>query len=173
MRFQIVEELEAGPEAPEVTLYIALIKFDRLEWAVEKATELGVTRIVPVAAQRSDRGLFEGAQKRVERWRRIAHEASEQSRRLRVPDIDAPAKMSDGTARAFLPGDFGATNGQVLQRSALRTVRPQETQRRCSWDRKAAGRIPSERSSERRGGRASPWGRWCCARKPLFARRWR
>jgi 16S rRNA (uracil1498-N3)-methyltransferase len=94
VRFDVTEELDAGPPAPDVILYLALIKFDRFEWAVEKATELGVTRIVPVAAVRSERGLFEGGQKRVERWRRIAHEASEQSRRLRVPEIDAPAKMS-------------------------------------------------------------------------------
>lgn len=93
VRFEVKEELDAGPEAPDVTLCLALIRFDRFEWAVEKATELGVTRIVPVNAARSERGLFEGAQKRVERWRRIAHEASEQSRRLRAPEVDSPAKM--------------------------------------------------------------------------------
>ena len=93
VRFEVMEELPAGPPAPAVTLYLALIKFDRFEWAVEKATELGVTRIVPVAATRSERGLFEGGQKRVERWRRIGHEASEQSRRLRAPEIDAPVKL--------------------------------------------------------------------------------
>jgi 16S rRNA (uracil1498-N3)-methyltransferase len=93
VRFEVMEELSAGPPLPAVTLYLALIKFDRFEWAVEKATELGVTRIVPVAATRSERGLFEGGQKRVERWRRIGHEASEQSRRLQVPEIDAPVKL--------------------------------------------------------------------------------
>jgi len=55
---------------------------------VEKATELGVTRIVPVGGGRSERGLFDGAKKRIERWRRIAREASEQSRRVRPPEID-------------------------------------------------------------------------------------
>jgi 16S rRNA (uracil1498-N3)-methyltransferase len=94
VRFELMEELPAGPPAPAVTLCLALIKFDRFEWAVEKATELGVTRIVPVAATRSERGLFEGSQKRAERWRRVAHEASEQSRRLQVPEIDAPVKLS-------------------------------------------------------------------------------
>jgi 16S rRNA (uracil1498-N3)-methyltransferase len=94
VRFEVMEELPSGPAAPAVTLYLALIKFDRFEWAVEKATELGVTRVVPVAASRSERGFFEGAQKRVERWRRIAHEASEQSRRLEAPEIDAPAKLA-------------------------------------------------------------------------------
>jgi 16S rRNA (uracil1498-N3)-methyltransferase len=94
VRFEVTGELDPGPAAPDVTLYLALIKFDRFEWAVEKATELGVTRIVPVAATRSESGLFEGGQKRAERWRRIAHEASEQSRRLRIPEIEAPVKMS-------------------------------------------------------------------------------
>jgi 16S rRNA (uracil1498-N3)-methyltransferase len=90
VQFTVVEELEAGPELPRVTLFLALIKFERFEWAVEKATELGVSGIVPVNASRSDRGLFEGAKKRVERWRRIAKEASEQSRRSRPPEIADP-----------------------------------------------------------------------------------
>ena len=100
VRFEIVEELAAGPSTPDLTLYLALIKFDRFEWAVEKATELGVTRIVPVAAVRSERGLFEGGQKRAERWRRIAQEASEQSRRLRVPEVDAPVKIGQAVSDA-------------------------------------------------------------------------
>ncbi|HVV45560.1 MAG TPA: RsmE family RNA methyltransferase, partial [Bryobacteraceae bacterium] len=95
VRFQIIEELAAGPELPETTLYLALIKFERFEWAVEKATELGITRIVPVETNRSEQGLFAGANKRVERWRRIAREASEQSRRLRVPEIREPVRLTE------------------------------------------------------------------------------
>jgi 16S rRNA (uracil1498-N3)-methyltransferase len=98
VKFTVLEELAAGDEPAETTLYLALIKFERFEWAVEKATELGVTRVVPVQAQRSERGLEEGARKRVERWRRIAQEASEQSRRLRPPSIDAPARLPDALA---------------------------------------------------------------------------
>jgi 16S rRNA (uracil1498-N3)-methyltransferase len=94
VRFSVDEELESGGGLPEVTLYLALIKFDRFEWAVEKATELGVTRIVPVDAARTEQGLLQGATKRVERWRRLAKEASEQSRRLRAPQIDDPLKFA-------------------------------------------------------------------------------
>jgi len=65
VEFTVLEELAAGDQPAETTLYLALIKFERFEWAVEKATELGVTRIVPVQAQRSERGLEEGARKRV------------------------------------------------------------------------------------------------------------
>jgi 16S rRNA (uracil1498-N3)-methyltransferase len=90
VQFSVVEELLANPTLPDVTLYLALIRFERFEWAVEKATELGVTRIVPVNAARSEQGLQQGAKKRVERWRRLAKEASEQSRRSRTPEITDP-----------------------------------------------------------------------------------
>jgi len=113
VRFNIVEELPPAPEFAHITLYLALIKFERFEWAVEKATELGVSRIVPVEANRSEHGLFAGSQKRVERWRRIAREASEQSRRLRTPEIaDAirlPAALKDSsTHHCWLDEEPGA-----------------------------------------------------------------
>jgi 16S rRNA (uracil1498-N3)-methyltransferase len=95
VRFDVIEEIAAGPELPCVTLYLALTKFDRFEWAVEKATELGVSRIVPFDANRSEQGLFAGAHKRAERWNRIARESSEQSRRLRVPEIGDPMRLAE------------------------------------------------------------------------------
>lgn len=100
VRFRVIEELAGGDGTAPVTLYLALIKFDRFEWAVEKATELGVTRIVPVEADRSERGLFAGAQKRVDRWRRIAKEASEQSRRLRMPEVGDPVRLVEAITDA-------------------------------------------------------------------------
>jgi 16S rRNA (uracil1498-N3)-methyltransferase len=95
VEFSVIEELEAGPQLAPATLYLALIKFERFEWAVEKATELAVSRIVPLEASRSERGLAEGARKRVERWRRIAREASEQSRRLSAPEIGDPMDFDE------------------------------------------------------------------------------
>jgi 16S rRNA (uracil1498-N3)-methyltransferase len=95
VEFAVLEELEPEPELAAVVLYLALIRFDRFEWAVEKATELGVSRIVPLAAERSERGLAEGARKRVERWKRIAREASEQSRRVRAPEIADPQSLAE------------------------------------------------------------------------------
>lgn len=79
---------------PTVHLYLAIFKFDRFEWAVEKCTELGVTNIVPVIAARTDAHLASAAIKRVERWRRIAHEASQQSRGDRPPEVPNPEKLS-------------------------------------------------------------------------------
>ena len=85
--FRVVEALEMPRAAVRVTLYMALIKFDRFEWLVEKATELGVAAIVPIEAARSEKGLAEAARKRSERWRRIARESSQQARRLGAPEI--------------------------------------------------------------------------------------
>lgn len=98
--FRVVEPLETAPVPVCITLYAALIKFDRFEWLVEKATELGVEAIQPVDAARSDRGLFEASRKRVERWQRIAREASQQSRRLRAPAIMPAARSSSALGEA-------------------------------------------------------------------------
>jgi 16S rRNA (uracil1498-N3)-methyltransferase len=100
VRFSVIEEIGPGPELPRITLYLALIKFERFEWAVEKATELGVTRIVPVETNRSEHGLFAGAQKRVERWKRIAREASEQSRRMRAPEVAGATRLPEALHEA-------------------------------------------------------------------------
>lgn len=92
VRFNLVAEVAADPALP-VTLLISIFKFDRMEWAIEKATELGVQAIVPVVARRSEKHLALAAEKRVERWRRIAHEAAQQSRRADVPLIEEPASL--------------------------------------------------------------------------------
>jgi 16S rRNA (uracil1498-N3)-methyltransferase len=76
-------------------LLLAVFKFDRMEWAIEKCTELGVARIVPAIARRTDAHLAAAVAKRVERWRRIALHAAEQSRRTAPPEIAAPMKLSD------------------------------------------------------------------------------
>src|SRR6202008_2593664 len=85
--FRTVEKLEAAGIAPRITLCAALIKFDHFEWMIEKATELGVAEIIPVQTIRTEHGLERAAHKRVERWRRIALEASQQSRRARLPEV--------------------------------------------------------------------------------------
>lgn len=92
VEFELGEIVEAGTVRP-VTVVLAVFKFDRLEWAVEKCTELGALRIVPVIARRTDAHLSNSSGKRVERWRRIAREASEQSRRLSAPEIPEPVRL--------------------------------------------------------------------------------
>lgn len=94
VRFNLIAEVEADPALP-VTLVMSIYKFDRMEWAIEKATELGVEAVAPVLARRSDKHLALAAPKRVERWRRIAHEAAQQARRSDVPQIYAPMPIAD------------------------------------------------------------------------------
>jgi 16S rRNA (uracil1498-N3)-methyltransferase len=94
VRFNLLAEIESEPAMP-VTLVMSIFKFDHMEWAIEKATELGVAAIVPVVARRTDKHLAVAAIKRVERWRRIVHEASQQSRRSDVPTISGPVKLAE------------------------------------------------------------------------------
>jgi 16S rRNA (uracil1498-N3)-methyltransferase len=66
-----------------------------MEWAIEKCTELGVARITPVIAGRTDAHLARASNTRVERWRRIAQQASEQSRRTAPLELDSPLKFHE------------------------------------------------------------------------------
>ena len=102
IRFTLHEELEADAALP-IHLLLAVFKFDHFEWAVEKATELGVARLTPILARRTEKHLSQAATKRVERWRRIALEASKQSRRTDIPDIAAPAPVATALATETAP----------------------------------------------------------------------
>jgi 16S rRNA (uracil1498-N3)-methyltransferase len=93
VRFNLTAELAADPALP-VTLVLAVYKFDRMEWAIEKATELGVSAIAPVIARRTEKHLAQAAGKRAVRWRRIAHEAAQQARRSDVPLIHDPVPLA-------------------------------------------------------------------------------
>ena len=106
--FALHEEVEPDIALP-VTLVLAVFKFDRLEWAIEKATELGVTAIVPIIASRTEKHLANSAEKRVERWRRIAHEAAQQSRRSHVPQVSDPR-----TLKTFLSAETRGAKQIVL-----------------------------------------------------------
>jgi 16S rRNA (uracil1498-N3)-methyltransferase len=120
----------ASPEAPvRITVLAALVKYDRFEWMVEKATELGVERIVPVEATRSEKGLFEAARKRVERWNRIARESSQQSRRLRPPEVTEAvrfdAALRDAAGHRYFLEEMAGTRPIVR---ALPAERPAEAE---------------------------------------------
>jgi 16S rRNA (uracil1498-N3)-methyltransferase len=98
VRFNLISEEKADPALP-VTLLLSIFKFDRMEWAMEKATELGVERIVPMIARRSEKHLAQSAQNRVERWRRIAREAAKQSRRSDIPAVEDPLALKTAIQR--------------------------------------------------------------------------
>ena len=93
--FRIIEQLAPEPPRVRVTLLASLVKFDRFEWMIEKATELGVAAIVPIEAERSEKGLMLAASKRIDRWRRIVLESSQQSRRATMPAVEDPIVFAD------------------------------------------------------------------------------
>ena len=95
VEFDLGGEIPAQANTAQLSVLLAVFKFDRMEWAVEKCTELGVARIVPLIARRTDAHLAAASAKRVERWRRIALQAAEQSRRATAPEISNPVKLCD------------------------------------------------------------------------------
>ena len=104
VEFALVERLPVLLPALHVTLLLAIVKFDRFEWAIEKATELGADEIVLLAAERSEKGLVAASAKRAARWRKILVESAQQSRRLRVPVLHDAATPDEA---------FRANNSQL------------------------------------------------------------
>lgn len=94
-----IEAMSAQPsgELPvEITILQALPKAAKMDDVVEKAVELGAARIVPIRCERSYGGESDN---KIERWRRIARAAAQQSQRLFVPVVDAPAEFNEAIAR--------------------------------------------------------------------------
>jgi len=121
VEFELGEELSSTPSL-NITLLLAIFKFDRMEWAIEKCSELGVSRIVPLISRRTDSHLAAAAKQRVERWHRIARQAAEQSRRAAPPEIAAPIRVSDALN---LPGSLrillAESEGQNILRNVVRS----------------------------------------------------
>ena len=97
--FALGAEVQSG-QVPEVHILLSIFKFDRLEWAIEKLTELGAASVTTVVARRTESHLARAAEKRVERWRKLAHEASQQARRLSAPEIPAPMPLKKAVLEA-------------------------------------------------------------------------
>jgi 16S rRNA (uracil1498-N3)-methyltransferase len=83
---------------PKVTLIVSPIKGPRMDWLVEKATELGVERILPTIFKRTVVRFQDGEKEKCERWKRIMVEASRQSGRFSIPEVLAPTPL-----RGILP----------------------------------------------------------------------
>jgi len=134
--FILHEELESDSALP-LHLYLAVFKFDHFEWAIEKATELGVAQITPILARRTEKHLAQASAKRVERWRRIAHEASQQSRRTSIPAISNPIALKPALEREQAPTRIllSETEQVVTLSSALKAGVPHSSQpHRDEWE---------------------------------------
>jgi 16S rRNA (uracil1498-N3)-methyltransferase len=160
VRFNLVAELEADPALP-ITLAIAVYKFDRMEWAIEKATELGVAAIAPMLARRTEKHLAQAAGKRAERWRRIAHEAAKQARRSDVPEIYDPVPLESRVRGASTPGVLRIV---LAEQERTTTLRHALTEAQVS----AGAEMPALELA------IGPEGGWAPAEEALFdANGWR
>jgi 16S rRNA (uracil1498-N3)-methyltransferase len=122
VRFNLLAELEADPALP-VTLALAIYKFDRMEWCIEKATELGVAAIAPMIARRTEKHLAQAAGRRAERWRRIAKEAAQQARRSDVPHVFDPMPLAERVRTASASTSSGATRIVLAEQERTTTLR--------------------------------------------------
>jgi 16S rRNA (uracil1498-N3)-methyltransferase len=120
IEFSLIEPVETRESTLPVELLIALVKFDRFEWCLEKATELGVRAIQPVEAVRSDKALIGAAEKRHARWEKILVESAQQSRRLRAPGLGTA--ISTGAAFSGAAADCKLLLSERADAPALRDV---------------------------------------------------
>ncbi len=98
IEFTLLEQIPATLSVPRAVLLLSIVKFDRFEWCLEKATELGVSEIVPLAAARSEKKLVLAAGKRAARWQKILLESAQQAHRLRPPILHPVAKVGPAFA---------------------------------------------------------------------------
>src|SRR5215475_4561726 len=130
IEFSLLEPIPVRISPLHKTLLLAVVKFDGFEWAIEKATELGVDRIVPIGAARSEKGLLAAAEKRAERWKKIVFEASQQSRRVALPTIEDLAQA--GTAFGRRGTGLGLMLSERPQARPLRRVLQDESRDRVA-----------------------------------------
>lgn len=126
---KLLRRVEADPPLPVILLF-SVFKFDRLEWMVEKATELGVQSLVPMIARRTEKHLAQKAPARVDRWRRIAREAAKQSRRAQVPQVrDVVGWREASHCGDFFTGESGGEESLRERSSSLRLFLAEQDQR--------------------------------------------
>jgi len=121
--FELVEPIASREPAFQATLLLSIVKFDAFEWALEKATELGVRTIVPLAAARSEKALLHAAEKRSERWKKILLEASQQSRRVAISVLTGVEKPSVAFLRA---SGFKVMLSERAEARTMREILPAE-----------------------------------------------
>lgn len=100
IEFSLLDTIPARARHVESTLLLSIVKFDRFEWAIEKATELGVSAIVPLVAKRSESALVAAAAKRALRWQKIVVESAQQARLLKPPLLHPAARAAEGFKNA-------------------------------------------------------------------------
>jgi len=153
--FRILEPIESTP--PPVAYPVrGVVQVDRFEWMIEKVTELAWS-LSCHRSVRSEKGLFEASRKRRERWVRIARESSQQSRRIRQPEICPRCALHNvsPTRRTTTTPEENSAPAVLRVLPADRSVR---TTWRCCSDRRADGPTPNATRHPQPGGCRFHWG---------------
>lgn len=164
VEFSLGEVIEAIASLP-LAVVLGIVRFERFEWAIEKLTELGVAQIIPLAAQRSEKHLVQAAAKRIERWRKIARESAQQSRRGDVPEIsDAMRLPTFFASSSKLPTRARLLLSERENAAMLQNIRAEIA---------AKGTPPAVEYGEKVYAAVGPEGGWTEAEINLFAEhRW-
>ena len=117
---QIVNQRPAqGESTLKITLYQGTLKGQKFEWVLQKATELGVSRFVPMICERSVVNKVDALTKKYSRWQEIIREAAEQSRRGRLPVLEPPLTLADAVkqtqSEAMIIMPWEAASGPTLK----------------------------------------------------------
>jgi len=135
--FSLVEPVPCRESRLRMDILLSVVKFDRFEWCIEKATELGASTITPLAAARTDKPLLLAAEKRLARWEKIVYESAQQSRRLAPPVIQSPIApeiafaQSSASWKIILSERREVSSLRVLLAEALKAS-PAESEERTS-----------------------------------------
>ena len=131
VELSVLEEITTRVESPlRIVLAQALIKGDKFDWIIQKSTELGVTRVTPLATEHGDVHRIEGrAAQRLTRWQRISLEALKQCGRRRLVEIGEPMSWSDYCSRdeSALRLFFCERGGRGIDRVAIGHSTPLES----------------------------------------------
>jgi len=133
IKFKIEKEIEPHPSERPITLFLSIVKFARFEWAIEKTTELGVNRIIPLVAEHSNRRLAATAEKRLSRWKRIADEAAQQARRMAPSHIEMPIDFGQIAMRKMGSITFMLDRGGDPLLAALEKLEPDNSMRELAF----------------------------------------
>jgi 16S rRNA (uracil1498-N3)-methyltransferase len=114
----IFEPLHSWPASGEprlhLTLYPALLKGERFEWVLQKGTELGIERFVPLVCSRNVVADQQAIHQKRERWERIIREAAEQAGRARLPELGQSLTFLDAI-REMPAGESGRADGEGVR----------------------------------------------------------
>src|SRR5574340_72304 len=94
IKAEVLSSEQRGPRGPRIILGQGIAKADKMDWISQKATELGVSAIVPLVTERTIVKVKD-EEKRVTRWRKICREAAMQSNRPDIPKVEAIVSFAD------------------------------------------------------------------------------